>query len=176
MRLPAKTEIIKSALLRARHTVTLKPERGQRTYRSVATIADGTACCATEGNQSFTIDVPASVGGTDAGPSPSVLLRAALSSCIAIGIKQWAALHEIDVTSVGVVLDMRVDARGQLGVSESAAPGFEDVGITIDLETNHAADAVEAMVSESLRYSPLIDMLKRPQTLDVAVKVKGREA
>lgn len=176
MRLPTKTEITKSALLRARHTVTLRPERGQRTYRSVATISDGTACCVTEGSQSFTMDVPPSVGGTDAGPSPSVILRAAVSSCVAIGIKQWAALHEIDVKSLDVVLDMQVDARGQLGVSESAAPGFENVNIAIELETNHPAEAVEAMVSEALRYSPLIDILKRPQTLDAIVKVKVPEA
>lgn len=176
MRLPTKSEITKSALLRARHTVTLRPQRGQRTYRSIASIIDGTTCRTTEGNHTFTIDVPTSVGGTDVGPSPNVFLRAALSSCVAIGIKQWAALHEIDVTSVDVVLDMRVDARGQLGVSESAAPGFESVNIAIDLETNHPAEAVEAMVSEALRYSPLIDVLKRPQTLDATVKVKVPEA
>lgn len=171
----AKSVLTKSALLRARHTVNLRPERGQRTYKSTARIADGTACHVVEGDDEFQIDVPKSVGGEDTGPSPSVVLRAAISSCVAIGIKQWAALHDLHIQSVDVVLETRVDARGQLGVSDHAAPGFEASDLSIELVTQHAPDEVADMVAEALRYSPLVDVLKNPQTIKVGVNVDAPE-
>lgn len=171
----AKSVLTKSALLRARHTVNLRPERGQRTYKSTATISDGTACHVVEGEDTFQIDVPKSVGGENTGPSPSVVLRAAISSCVAIGIKQWAALHDVPIEAVEVALETQVDARGQLGVSDHAAPGFEATDLSIKLKTDHAADKVSEMVAEALRYSPLIDVLKNPQTVNVGVNIDAAE-
>ena len=48
------------------------------------------------------IDIPKSIGGDGEGPSPSMILRSAISSCVAIGVKQWAARHAVPVDRVEV--------------------------------------------------------------------------
>lgn len=169
------SEITKSALLRARHTVTLRPERGRRTYRNVASITEGTICHAVEGDHITTIDVPKSVGGSDGGPSPSIILRSALSSCIAIGIKQWAALADIDIRGVTVSVATRVDARGQLGVCSKTAPGFEEITMEIDIETDHSPEEVNEIVTKSLTFSPLIDALQNPQTINAKIRIGSED-
>ena len=68
--------LIKSALERSVQTVTLKPARGQRTYTNVATVDAGTICRTVEKDQEIIIDVGKAMGGEDAGPSPSTVLRA----------------------------------------------------------------------------------------------------
>lgn len=169
------TEVTRSALLRARHVVTLRPERGQRTYSNTASITDGTACTVVEGEHEFVFDVPPSVGGSDAGPSPSVILRSAISSCVAIGIKQWAALSDVDIAAVRVSVDTKVDARGQLGVNDRAAPGFEEIKLNIHVESDQSPTIVKEVIAQSLRYSPLMDTLKHSQTIDAVIHVAEEE-
>ena len=63
-------------------------------------------CEVEAGGFSLVVDEPASVGGTDAGPRPTDLLLASLSSCYAMALA-WAArkrgqeLPDLEVTATG---------------------------------------------------------------------------
>ena len=157
---------IKQALDRAARTVTLRPERGRRVYRNVAAISKGTLCQVEEAGQALTLDVGKAVGGSDAGPTPSMVLRSAMSSCVAIGVKQWAARQDVPIDHVEVVLETDVDARGQLGLCGKAAPGFEGIRLTIAVTSPAPLEAIEEVVAMSLKYSPLMDVFANPQTVE----------
>ena len=154
---------IREALRRAEKTVTLRPERGQRVFRNKASVRTGTLCSVIEGDQRITVDVPRSLGGANEGPSPSTILRAAFTSCIAIGLRQWAARCGVAIESIDVALETDVDARGQLGVTDQIVPGFTDIRLEIDIVSSASNAEVENIVAVSMQYSPLLDVFVNPQ-------------
>jgi uncharacterized OsmC-like protein len=167
---------IKAALDRATKTVTLRPERGQRVYRNVATLGEGTCCQVDEAGRTLTLDVGKAIGGTDAGPSPSMILRSAMSGCVAIGIKQWAAKRGVLVDHVSVAVETDLDARGQLGVCDDITPGFLGIRLLITVTSPASQAAIEDLANLSLTYSPLMDVFVRPQVVDTKISVLGSNA
>lgn len=170
----ASQEEIRSALERAATTITLKPSVGQRVYVSTAVVEKGLACRVQEKNHILTADLPPSMGGEDSGPSPSTLLRAALSSCVAMGVKMWAARKGVTIDRIEVRVETDVDARGQFGVSENIAPGFENVRIQIHVDSTADQDVLRGIVETSLRFSPLMDAFRQAQAIETRLHVGGR--
>lgn len=157
---------IKQTLERAVKTVTLRPERGQRVYRNTATIDAGLLCHVEEAGRGLTLDMPKALGGADAGPNPSMILRSAMSGCVAIGVKQFAARRDVPVDRIEVTLETDVDARGQLGVSEDVTPGFEGTRLNIVVTSSSSAEVIREIVEETLKYSPLVDVFVRSQPVE----------
>jgi putative redox protein len=63
-----------------------------------------------EGGHTIVVDEPAYVeGGTDAGPSPTRLVAAALASCIAVTMEMYAARKGWDVGDVEVEVDVEYE-------------------------------------------------------------------
>ena len=151
---------IKVALDRAANMLEAKPAIGQRAYSSVATVASGLACAVTEKEWTFASDIPEAMGGENGAPSPSTLFRAAVASCVAMGIKMWAARKQVAIERVEVCFRTDVDARGQFGVCNDVAAGFEQANLSIRVVSVAAEGDVRAAIAASLRYSPMIDALK----------------
>jgi uncharacterized OsmC-like protein len=128
-----------------------------------------------EKNHVLIADLPAAMGGEDRGPSPSVLLRAALSSCLAMGVRMWAARKQIAVERVVVRVETDVDARGQFGVSDAVAPGFESMRAQIHVVSDADPNVVAEIVNTSLRFSPLMDSLRQAQTVAVELSIDRSE-
>ncbi|MEM0990264.1 MAG: OsmC family protein [Pseudomonadota bacterium] len=164
---------IAEALRRAERTVTLRPERGQRTFRNIARVTRGLRCEVIEGDDYLIADVGRALGGGGDGPSPSTLLRAALSSCVAIGVKQWALRDGVPIDEVSVTVETDLDARGQLGVADEITPGFLCIRLLIDVVGPTDPKTVDAVIAKSLRYSPLRDVFEVPQTLNHQVRLNG---
>ncbi|MBN1486183.1 MAG: OsmC family protein [Anaerolineae bacterium] len=59
------------------------------------------------GNHSFTIDVPASMGGSDRGPTPPEVFVASLGSCIGAFVAQYCEKNGID--DEGMTVDITFD-------------------------------------------------------------------
>jgi len=161
---------IKAALDRAARMVADKPSIGQRVYKSVAVVGEGLACRIVEKNHTLTADLPKSMGGEDTGPSPSVLVRAALSSCLAMGVKIWAARKGVSIQSVEVSVETDVDARGQFGVADAIVAGFDGVRASIRIQSSADATVLQEIVDTSLRYSPLVDAFKRSHSIATNVE------
>lgn len=168
-------EQTKEALARSTKTVTLRPARGQYTHRNSAVIKEGTACLVEEKKLKMLVDVPPSVGGGGAGPTPGALMRSALTSCVAIGVKLWAARADIFIDYVDVSLEGDVDARGELGVDDAIAPGFLDIRLKILVRSAAPAEEIEAVIERSLKYSPLFDVCSNEQKIHLALDIEGAE-
>lgn len=167
-------ENIKQALDRAAGIVGARPSHGQRVYTSTAVVEDGLACRIEEKSYTLVADLPRSMGGDDSGPTPSALLRAALSSCVAMGVKMWAARKDVAVDRVEVRVETGVDARGQLGAADEVTPGFEDIRILISVDSKADPSTLQEIIQTSLRYSPLIDAFERPQNVTTSIDFNRR--
>ena len=76
---------IASALERLEAVVRKKPEFARDANRSVTTIVEGLRCQSDEGDWHMQSDMPTAIGGEGSGPTPGMLGRAALGSCLAMG-------------------------------------------------------------------------------------------
>ena len=164
-------EQIKAALERATRTVTEKPSVGQRVYVNTAVVESGLTCRVQEKHHVMTADLPASMGGEDSGPSPGMFLRGALSSCVAMGVKMWAARRDVAIDRVEVRVETYVDARGQFGVAKEIAPGFEGVRMHIQVESPAGEDVLRDVIETSLKFSPLLDAFRKAQAIETQVSL-----
>ena len=162
---------IRTALERATRTITLKPAFGQRTYDNTATVRAGLACSIAEGKHSLVSDVPPGMGGSGQGPSPSMLFRSAVSSCVAIGLKMWAARQDVPMEEISVTVETDVDARGQLDVPCDAVPGFEAIRIGIEIVSDADTAAIGKVVEMTLRTSPMMDAIGGPDAATIATRI-----
>ena len=95
----------------------IRPEVRTSLARGTATQVDVRA-----GAHTFTIDEPASLGGTDLGANPVEHLLAALGACQVITFQVWAQKLGLQVDSIGVGLAGDLDLRGFFGLADGVRP------------------------------------------------------
>ena len=158
----SETEKIKTALERSIKALTLKPSLGLGTGKSKTRIRNGLTCEIEEGNWKFVTDMPESVGGNAEGPTPGVLGRAALGSCLAIGYMMKASLLNIPITNLEVEVQADYDDGALLGTS-NVAPGYLEVRYTITIESDAPEENILRMIEDADQHSPYLDVFSRGQ-------------
>ena len=150
------------ALQRMTEVFTARPARAQGSGTMHARIVDGYRCEAREGGFAFTLDMPAEFGGTGAGPTPGVLGRGALASCLAIGVAQQLAAEGVAARSIDVDVEADFDTRGLLGF-DGVPPGYTGVRYTIHVDCDLPADRLAAVVARVERSSPYLHIFRDAQ-------------
>jgi uncharacterized OsmC-like protein len=100
-------------------------------------------------------------GGAGAGPSPGVLGRGALGSCLALGYAMWAARLGVVLDSVEVEVQADYDSRGELGVADDVAPGYSQVRYHVTIASRAPEEDVRRVVETADKYSPYRDVFAR---------------
>jgi uncharacterized OsmC-like protein len=153
----------------------LKPTRGLLTGTTTARLVDGLRCEIAEGPWRLHADMPAKAGGEETAPTPGVLGRGALASCLAMGVASWAARLGIDVRAVEVEVAADFNARGELGVA-GIVPGYSEVRYRIAIDGPAPTAELERLVAQVERHSPYLDIFGRAVPLRRAVHLNGKEA
>ena len=117
----------------------------------VAVLEEGYRCSFSEGETTLVVDLPEGSGGTGQGPAPGVLGRAALASCIAMGIQSKAASNGIKLSRLSVLVSQEFD-----DLAGSGTPGHPDLPIGTSLNVEIGGDradaSLEALVHEALTH------------------------
>lgn len=153
----------------------LKPSRGHLTGVTTARIAEGLRCEIEEGPWKLAADMPVKAGGDDTAPTPGMLGRGALASCLAIGIATWAARLDISIDALEVEVQADFDARGELGVGKDIVPGYQEVRYLVSMDSPASEDALVALVDTAERHSPYLDIFGRAQTMRRTLRLNGKE-
>ena len=153
----------------------LKPSRGHLTCATKARLVDGMRCEIEEGPWRFAADMPAKVGGDETAPTPGVLGRGALASCLTIGIAAWAARLDVPLDALEVEVEADFDARGELGMGDVPA-GYSVVRFRVSIESPAARERLDELLSLAERHSPYLDVFGRAMALSRAVRLNGEEA
>jgi uncharacterized OsmC-like protein len=154
-------EDLRETLERNARAVTLRPSIGQHTSRTRVRLEPGLACTISEGQWTLTAGVGEKSGGSNAGPSPGVLGRGALGSCLALGYAGWAARLGIEIDSLEVVVEADYDTRGELGVSDDVIPGYLQVRYIVHVASRAPAADVQRVLDTADKYSPYRDIFSR---------------
>lgn len=112
------------------------------------------------GGLTVTTDMPPSVGGGDAGPSPGWLFRAALAACEATLIAMQAARDGADLTELTVTVDSRSDDRGILGMDPTITAGPSSVRVRVHARTADGRD-MDELVRTAIGRCPVHDAVAR---------------
>src|SRR5262245_32181371 len=127
-------EKIKEGFNRTVKALTLRPSLGPGKGISRARITNGLTCEVTEGNHKFIADMPESVGGNAAGPTPGILGRAALGSCLAIGYMMHASKMNVSVDVLEVEIQADYNDGALFGTTTDVPPGYLEVRYTVSVE------------------------------------------
>lgn len=121
-------------------------------------------------------DMPREIGGHGDEVTPGWLMRAALASCLATRIAMEAAAREIILTRLEVIASSESDARGLFAMLDDAGerilPTPRDVRLHVRIAASNAvAEALEAVVDDSYRCSPVSAAVERAVPIKLCVEV-----
>jgi len=151
-----------------------RPSLGQNTATTAVRINDGLTCEIEDGHWRLTADMPTQVGGAEAGPTPGVLGRAALGSCLAIGYVLYAARAGLPVAGVEVEVEADFDDGAMFGVAD-VAPGYLDVRYAVTVYSDAPEDDVLRVLDEADAHSPYHDVFGRAQRLSRTARIVSPE-
>ena len=83
-------------------------------------------------------------------------MRACLGSCLVLGYRVWAARLGIPVTNVEIDVTCEFDTRGQLGLDDDVAVGWERIVFDVRIESDASRPEVERLVAHADRLSPML--------------------
>lgn len=167
---------IRTAFERCAKALTLRPSLGRSTGVSLTRLRNRLTCEIEEGPWKLVADMPEQAGGDAAGPTPGVLGRAALGSCLAIGYMLHAAKLGVPIAAIDVEVQADYDDGALFGVSDSP-PGYLEVRYTVTVESSAPEADVLRVLDEGDAHSPYLDVFGRAQTCRRTVHiVSPREA
>jgi uncharacterized OsmC-like protein len=146
-------EQIRTAIDRNVKAVSLRPSVGQGTAVTTARLRDGLTCDITEGPWTLVAGMTDKYGGTNAGPNPGVLGRAALGSCLVIGYAMWAARLGVPLDALEIEIHASYDVRGELGVNDEVRPGYSEIRYVVTVASPAPAEDIERWLDTADKYS-----------------------
>ena len=167
---------ITNAIERLEAAVERRGDFGAGTSRSVTTSTDGLRCTTQEGPWSTLSDLPRAFGGSGSAATPSVLLRAALGSCMAMSYQLRAAKHGVELTSIRVTVEADSELAGMLSCDAPAPAGFTEVRYDVEIESPATPDEVIRVIDEGDRLSPLLDVFTRANTMRRTTSIRSSAA
>lgn len=171
----ADTTKIREIAERNAEFLALKPARGHLTGITKARMVDGLRCEIEEGPWKLAADMPLKAGGEETAPTPGMLGRGALASCLAIGISMWAARLGVPLDSLEVEVQADFDARGELGVGDNIAPGYQEVRYLVLIDSPASEQTILELLETAERHSPYVDVFSRGQTLKRVLRLNDKE-
>ncbi len=169
-------ESLSVALDRIENAVTKHPSLGIGTERSISTVTGGLRCTSEEGAFRFETDLPETMGGEGSGPSPGVLGRAALGSCLAMGYQMRAARLGVDLASVSVEIEADFDVVGMLSMEAAARPGYSEVRYHVRVESSAPEADILRVLDEGDILSPYRDVFSAETPMKRTVSIQSPTA
>jgi uncharacterized OsmC-like protein len=121
-----------------------------------ARLASGLRCEVRHGARVTLADLPMEEGGSASAPTPGDLMRASLGACLAMSYRGWAARLGLELAAVEVDVTAEYDARGQLGLADDVAIGWQRLLIEVRVESAAPAAEVRRVVELADRLSPML--------------------
>ena len=153
----------------------LESEKSKLTFKTSSNLGGRFRSDVTIRQHSMTIDEPASLGGTDEGPSPVEIILAALGSCQEITYRAYATAMGIDIGRISVELEGDIDFRGFFGVDEAVRPGYDKIRATVTIESNAPENDIDKLRQVVNRHCPVLDILCNSIPVELNVIVEHGE-
>ena len=114
------------------------------------------------GKFNIVIDEPASMGGTDSGPSPVQVLLMALAGCLNITGHTVAKEQGLKLKRLKININGNMDASTFLGYTTGKRAGFENVNVYLETEFEElvTTEQRDKWLAETEKRCPVTDNIK----------------
>jgi uncharacterized OsmC-like protein len=167
---------IRRALERNVKAVSLCPGVAKGTARTTAVLRPGLDCTVAEGPYELKVGMTRKYGGRDGAPSPGVLGRGALASCLAMGYGIWAARLGVSCEAIEVEVQATYDVRGELGVATDVRPGYLAIRYVVTVTGASTEEDVLRVLDTADRCSSFRDMFANGVPLTREVRITAQKA
>lgn len=150
-----------SDLAKPRYQATVVWDSG---YHTTSNVTDG---------QTIIGDEPARYGGEDLGITPQDLLLTAVGHCLAATYIGGLSAARINVESLQVHVSGQVNFRAAFAV-ESGNPGFEDIQIIVEIQTDAPQEKVTALLEKLKHTAPIPDTIMRPVPVNIEIRHQSK--
>ena len=123
------------------------------------------------GGEPFVVlsDEPEVLMGSDTAPNSITSAMQALASCLSVSIVYHAAARDIQIDRLLIHLDGDIDLHGFLGLSSEVRPGFQDIRVTVDIQTQASREDVEELLRYAQKVSPIVDTLRNRIPVEISL-------
>ncbi len=160
--------------LRAISVYEKRPERARNTDCGTAEVHAGLACTYEQDGHRVSIDMPSTIGGGGQAPKPGYFGRAAICSCLAIGIKLTAVRQGLRLQAVRVGIEQDWDDRGIFAMN-GANPAPLDTRISIEIASHESRGTLDDLVTRALECDPWFLSLRDAQPVSTTITVNTDE-
>ncbi|WP_431028540.1 OsmC family protein [Lysinibacillus sp. LZ02] len=115
---------------------------------------------------SFLMDEPETLGGTDKAPNPVEYLIGAAGSCFAITFEVMASQNGIKLESVDVKIEAELNAAVFLGIEEGDG-GILNPIITLTVNADASKEQLAQIANIALLKSPVLNSLNKEVRLEI---------
>jgi uncharacterized OsmC-like protein len=164
----------------------MKPEIVQETIRlweaqsekakgrpAVKARSDGSQAILEAGSFSWKTDLPPSLGGSNAAPSPTALLLSALAGCAVVFIRDTLAPQlGVRLESLEATAECEADARGLLGMG-TAVPDLQNIRLSVRVQSADKEEKVRALCQIWQERCPIYLALTKPLSVSCQFDIAG---
>jgi uncharacterized OsmC-like protein len=150
-----------------------EPEKA-KVKPTVTVSSDGAQGVVAAGPFSWRCDLPPTLGGTNAAPSPTALLLGALAGCAVVFIRDTLAPQlGVRVESVTAMAQCEADFRGLLGMND-AAPDLQNLQLTITVQSPDPEAQVQQLYEVWQQRCPIYLALQKGLPVRTNLEIKGQ--
>jgi len=120
-------------------------------------------------------DYPEPAGGENLAPNPVELLLSAMASCIEAAFSEFAEYEGLNIHSISVDIQGKLDLRGLFMVDDTIDAGFQDLAYTFRIETPDPPEKVKELAEKVVAHCPVVDSLRRPIDVRGEIEIQKPE-
>jgi uncharacterized OsmC-like protein len=135
---------------RRRRALLRRPSLARSSEEAQIRLRDAT-CEVAQGERHLAED-----GGAGRLPHPGELMRASVGTSLALGCRVWAARLGVAIAAVEVDVLCEHDSRGELGLDDDVAVGWQRILFDVRVISDAADDDVRRVVELADRRSPML--------------------
>jgi uncharacterized OsmC-like protein len=169
---PVQTPELKQSLLKLIEGIRNDPKQADATFKAQSQLTEGFLADINIRDFTFHSDEPKDLGGSDKGPNPVEYVLGAFAACQEIVIKAYATVLGIEVKSVSVDVQGKLDLHGFLNLSDER-PGFTGVTYQTLIETDETDEKKLKQLEEfSVNRCPVLDIIRDPVPIEGTLQIQ----
>jgi uncharacterized OsmC-like protein len=146
------------------------PDAALVTLEASGRLGEGVTCTIETGKALVAAGLHPATGGNGLSACSGDMLLEALVACAGVTLNAVATALDIELRDARLHAEGDLDFRVTLGVSKEAPVGFQDIRLSISVDTDATEEQVATLIRLTERYCVVYQTLVRPPPITVTLQ------